>query len=59
MIDMFLKSGECCTRFEFIRRAVKEYSQNHVEEIVKKAETMQKLQNLVNIYEAGNEYLKR
>ena len=59
MIDMFLKSGECCTRSEFIRRAVKEYSKNHVEEIVEEAETMQKLQKLINIYEANSEYMKK
>ena len=59
IIDMFLKSGECSTRSEFLRRAVREYSQNHVEEIVKKAEAMKKLQEIVTMYEASEEYLKK
>jgi Arc/MetJ-type ribon-helix-helix transcriptional regulator len=59
IIDMFLKSGECSTRSEFIRHAVREYSQNHVEEIIKKAEAMKKIQEIVSLYEASEEYLKK
>ena len=59
LIDMFLKSGEFSTRSEFLRRAVREYSQNHVEEIIKKAEMMKKLHEIVTIYEASEEYLKK
>lgn len=59
MIDMFLRGGEFTTRSEFIRRAVREYSQKHMEEIVKKAEAMKKLQDLVNIYEVNEEYYKK
>jgi Arc/MetJ-type ribon-helix-helix transcriptional regulator len=58
-INMFLRSGEFSTRSEFIRRAIREYSQNHMDEIIKKAETMKKLQNLVNNYETTEEYLKK
>ena len=59
MIDMFLRSGEFSTRSEFIRQAVREYPRNHMEEILKRAEAMKKLQELVNIYEAAEEYLKK
>lgn len=57
--DMFVRSGEFSTRSEFIRRAVKEYAEAHVEEIMKKAEKMKKLQELVNAYEANEKYLKK
>lgn len=59
IIDMFLKSGECATRSEFIRHAVREYTQNHIEEIIKKVESMKKLQEIVTLYEANEEYLKK
>ncbi len=59
MIDIFLKNGECSTRSEFLRRATREYSQNHVEEIIKKAEAMKKLQQIVAVYEASEEYFKK
>jgi Arc/MetJ-type ribon-helix-helix transcriptional regulator len=59
IIGMFLKSGECSTRSEFIRHTAREYSQNHVEEIIKKAEAMKKLQEIVSLYEASEEYLKK
>ena len=59
IIDMFLKSGEFSSRSEFIRRAIKEYQQIHMEEIIKKAEAMRKLQNIVNEIEIGKEYLNR
>jgi Arc/MetJ-type ribon-helix-helix transcriptional regulator len=58
VIDMFLKSGEFSSRSEFIRRAVREYQQNHMEEIIKKAEAMKKLQNIVNDIEIRKEYLE-
>lgn len=59
VIDMFVKTGEFSTRSEFIRRAIKEYSQNHMEEIIKRAEAMKKLQNMVNIMEETKEYTKK
>ena len=58
VMDMFLRSGEFSTRSEFIRRAIKEYQQNHMEEIIKKAEAVKKLQNIVGDIEVGKEYLK-
>ena len=59
MIDMFLRSGEFSTRSEFIRHAVREYSLNHMNEVIKRTEAMKKLQELVNTYEAAEEYLKK
>ncbi len=59
VIDMFVKTGEFSTRSEFIRRAIKEYSQNHMDEIIKRAEAMKKLQNMVNIMEETKEYTKK
>ena len=58
VMDMFLRSGEFSTRSEFIRRAIKEYQQNHMEEIIKKAEAVKKLQNIVGGIELGKEYLE-
>jgi Arc/MetJ-type ribon-helix-helix transcriptional regulator len=58
VMDMFLRSGEFSTRSEFIRRAIKEYQQNHMEEIIKKAEAVKKLQNIVGDIEVGKEYLE-
>ena len=58
IMDMFLRSGEFSTRSEFIRRAIKEYQQNHMEEIIKKAEAVKKLQNIVGDIELGKEYLE-
>jgi Arc/MetJ-type ribon-helix-helix transcriptional regulator len=58
IIDMFLRSGEFSSRSEFIRRAVREYQQNHMEEIIKKAEAVKKLQNIVDDIELGKEYLE-
>ena len=58
VMDMFLRSGEFSTRSEFIRRAIKEYQQNHMEEIIKKAEAVKKLQNIVDDIELGKEYLE-
>jgi Arc/MetJ-type ribon-helix-helix transcriptional regulator len=59
MIDLFVKTGEFSSRSEFIRRAIREYSQNHAEDILKKAEAMKKLQNMVNVLEATEEYTKK
>ena len=59
MIDMFLRSGEFSTRSEFIRHAVREYLLNHMNEVIKRTEAMKKLQELVNTYEAAEEYLKK
>ena len=59
VIDMFVRTGEFSTRSEFIRRAIKEYSQNHMEEIIKKTEAMKKLQDMVNIIEQNKEYTKK
>ena len=58
IMDMFLRSGEFSSRSEFIRRAVREYQQNHMEEIIKKAEAVKKLQNIVDNIELGKEYLE-
>jgi Arc/MetJ-type ribon-helix-helix transcriptional regulator len=55
---MFLRSGEFSNRSEFIRRAIREYQQNHMEEIIKKAEAVKKLQNIVDDIELGKEYLE-
>jgi len=57
-MDMFLRSGEFSSRSEFIRRAIREYQQNHMEEIIKKAEAVKKLQNIVDDIELGKEYLE-
>jgi Arc/MetJ-type ribon-helix-helix transcriptional regulator len=59
IIDMFVKSGEYATRSEFIRRAVKEYSRNHMEEIIRKTRAMKKLQNMVNDLEQIQDYTKK
>ena len=59
IIDMFLKSGEFSSRSEFIRRAIREYQQTHMEEIIKKVEAMRKLQDIVNDIEISKEYLDR
>jgi len=59
MIDMFVKTGEFATRSEYIRHAVREYSQNHMESIIKKVEAMEKLQKMVNNIEAMEEYNKK
>jgi Arc/MetJ-type ribon-helix-helix transcriptional regulator len=59
IIDMFIKSGEYATRSEFIRRAVKEYSRNHMEEIVRKTKAMKKLQEMVNSLEQISDYSRK
>jgi len=58
IMDMFLRSGEFSNRSELIRRAIREYQQNHMEEIIKKAEAVKKLQNIVDDIELGKEYLE-
>ncbi|MCK5259197.1 MAG: ribbon-helix-helix protein, CopG family [Thermoplasmatales archaeon] len=58
IMDMFLRSGEFSSRSEFIRRAIREYQQSHMEEIIKKAEAVKKLQNIVDDIELGKEYLE-
>lgn len=58
IMDMFLRSGEFSSRSEFIRRAIREYQQSHMEEIIKKAEAVKKLQNIVGDIELGKEYLE-
>ncbi len=58
IMDMFLRSGEFSSRSEFIRRAIREYQQNHMDEIIKKAEAVKKLQNIVDDIELGKEYLE-
>jgi len=58
VMDMFLRSGEFSSRSEFIRRAIREYQQSHMEEIIKKAEAVKKLQNIVDDIELGKEYLE-
>ena len=59
IIDMFIKSGEYATRSEFIRRAVKEYSRNHMEEIARKTKAMKKLQDMVNSLEQIQDYSRK
>ena len=59
IIDMFVKSGEYATRSEFIRRAVKEYSRNHMEEIIRKTRAMKKLQTMVYDLEQIHDYSKK
>ena len=59
MIDMYVRTGEFATRSEFIRRAIKEYSQNHMKEVIKRTEAMKKLQDMVNILEQTEEYTKK
>ena len=59
IIDMFVRSGEYSTRSEFIRRAVKEYSRNHMDEIIKKTRAMKKLQSMVNDLEEIKDYSKK
>jgi Arc/MetJ-type ribon-helix-helix transcriptional regulator len=56
---MFVRSGEYATRSEFIRRAVKEYSRNHIDELIKKTRAMRKLQNMVNDIEEIQDYSKK
>jgi Arc/MetJ-type ribon-helix-helix transcriptional regulator len=56
---MFIKSGEYATRSEFIRRAVKEYSRNHMEEIARKTKAMKKLQDMVNSLEQISDYSRK
>ena len=58
-IDMYLRSGEFSTRSELIRWAVREFTQNHMDEVIKKAEAMKKLQDIVNTREVAEEYLKK
>ena len=59
IIDMFVKSGEYATRSEFIRRAVKEYSRNHMEEIIRKTRAIKRLQNMVNDLEQIQDYTRK
>jgi len=59
IIDMFVRSGEYATRSEFIRRAIKEYSRNHIDEIIKKTRAMRKLQSMVNDLEEIQDYSKK
>ena len=59
IIDMFIKSGEYATRSEFVRRAVKEYSRNHMEEIARKTKAMKKLQEMVNSLEQISDYSRK
>lgn len=59
VIDMFLRSGEYATRSEFIRRAIREYSQNHMKEIISKTKAMIKLQDIVNSLEQIQDYSKK
>lgn len=59
IIDMFVKSGEFATRSEFLRRAVKDYSRNHMDEIVRKTKAMKKLQDMVNSLEQIQDYSKK
>lgn len=59
IIDMFLRSGEFATKSEFVRRAIREYSMNHMEELIKNAKAMQKLQEIVNSIEQIEEYTKK
>ena len=58
VIDMFLKTGEFSSRSEFIRRAIREYQQAHMEDIIKKAEALKKLQDIVNEIELSKDFLK-
>ena len=59
VIDMFVRTGEFSTRSEFIRRAIKEYSHNHMSEVIKRTKAMKKLQDMVNIIEQTEEYTKK
>jgi Arc/MetJ-type ribon-helix-helix transcriptional regulator len=59
IIDMFVRSGEFSTRSEFVRRAVKEYSQNHMNEVIRRTKAMKKLQDMVNILEQTEEYTRK
>ena len=59
IIDMFVRSGEYSTRSEFIRRAIKEYSDNHMDGIIKKTQRMRKLQDMVNTLEQTQEYTRK
>jgi Arc/MetJ-type ribon-helix-helix transcriptional regulator len=59
IIDMFVRSGEYATRSEYIRRAIKEYSRNHMDEIVRKTKAMKRLQNIVNDLEQIQDYSKK
>jgi Arc/MetJ-type ribon-helix-helix transcriptional regulator len=59
IIDMFVRSGEYATRSEYIRRAIKEYSRNHMDEIVRKTKAMKKLQDIVNDLEQIQDYSKK
>ena len=58
LIEMFVKTGEFSTKSDFIRQAIREYSNNHLEEVIKKAESRLKLQNLVNDIESTEEIWK-
>ena len=49
IIDMFLKSGEFSSRSEFIRRAVREYQQTHMEEIIKNRMVIYKVIMVIEI----------
>ena len=59
IIDMFVRSGEYTTRTEFIRRAIKEYSRNHMDEIIRKTRAMKKLQDMVNDIEKIQDYSRK
>ena len=59
VIDMYVRTGEFSTRSEFIRRAIKEYSQNHMDEIIKRTEAIKKLQDMVNVLDQTMEYTKK
>ena len=59
IIDVFVRTGEFASRSEFIRRAIKEYSQNHMNEIIKKTEAIMKLQDMVNTIDQIQDFTKK
>lgn len=58
LIEMFVKTGEFSTKSDFIRQAIREYSNSHLEEVIKKAESRLKLQSLVNDIQSTEEIWK-
>lgn len=58
-IDLLIRAGEFSTRSEVIRHAVNEFIKNKTSEILAKADTIKKVQELEAAVEAMAPYTKK
>ncbi|HDM25292.1 hypothetical protein B6U70_00450 [Euryarchaeota archaeon ex4484_162] len=58
-IDLFIRAGEFSTRSEVIRRAVSEFIRNYADQVIEKADKLQKVQKLEAAVEAIEPYLEK